>query len=251
MSVFGHYARLYDAFYAEKDYAAEAAYLDGLLQDHRAGRHLLDLGCGTGRHLEQLAQLGYRGTGVDGSASMLALARERLRRFDGIHLEQGDARIVRLGVRFDAVLACFHVMNYLVEPGDFGRGVATAAAHLAPGGLMVFDSWHGPAVRRQPPEQRIKRARAGDSQVVRHATPQHWPDAQRVDVHYRFEAEGSGELEAYEETHRMRYLFPAEIAAVLSGQGFALRAMYAWLTRRPPTDQDWSVCYVAQLTAGA
>lgn len=48
-------ARLYDLEYAEKDYAGEAARLHELIQARSPrGRTLLDVACGTGKHLEHL-----------------------------------------------------------------------------------------------------------------------------------------------------------------------------------------------------
>src|SRR5205823_1566393 len=44
----------------------------------RAGERVLDAGCGTGRHLSDLAACGCRPVGVDFSAEMLRVARRRL-----------------------------------------------------------------------------------------------------------------------------------------------------------------------------
>jgi 2-polyprenyl-3-methyl-5-hydroxy-6-metoxy-1,4-benzoquinol methylase len=42
------------------------------------GAHAMDLGCGPGENLIALTQLGYKVTGIDGSASQLKLAEELL-----------------------------------------------------------------------------------------------------------------------------------------------------------------------------
>jgi SAM-dependent methyltransferase len=55
----------YDAIYGYKDYAAEAGRLHELIQQRRPGaRTLLDVACGSGRHIEHLAAF-YDVTGVD------------------------------------------------------------------------------------------------------------------------------------------------------------------------------------------
>ena len=50
--------------------ASQAAVLLGV----KPGAHVLDLGCGPGRHSLELARLGYRVTGVDRTACYLAHA---------------------------------------------------------------------------------------------------------------------------------------------------------------------------------
>ena len=62
MDAFGAYARYYDLLYRDKDYPAEARYLHELIQRHAPGaQSILDLGCGTGAHAAEFAELGYDG----------------------------------------------------------------------------------------------------------------------------------------------------------------------------------------------
>jgi ArsR family transcriptional regulator len=98
---------------------------------------LLDAGTGTGRMLELLAPLIRRGVGIDVSAEMLAIARDRLARAGANHCQVRLADVFRLpfaDAGFDVVL--FHqVLHYLDDPG---AAVAEAARALKPGGRMVI-----------------------------------------------------------------------------------------------------------------
>src|SRR4051812_45999751 len=62
----------------------------------RAGGRVLDLGCGTGPVLLELARRGFDYVGMDYSPDMLDFARQRLRQagFDDSHIMQGDCRHV-------------------------------------------------------------------------------------------------------------------------------------------------------------
>ena len=67
MSVFGEYAKFYDALYKDKDYMSEARVVDDLLKKYGGynTKSILVLGCGTGRHDRCLQQLGYQIHGID------------------------------------------------------------------------------------------------------------------------------------------------------------------------------------------
>ena len=75
--MFTRSARIYDAIYGGKDYAAASRRVHEHVQRVAPGaRDLLDLGCGTGRHLEHLRDH-YAVEGLDLSPELLAVARER------------------------------------------------------------------------------------------------------------------------------------------------------------------------------
>ena len=75
-AVFTKSAAFYDALYSWKDYPAEAARLRELIARHTDGTRLLDVACGTGKHLEQL-QRWYEVEGLDLDPGLLDLARQR------------------------------------------------------------------------------------------------------------------------------------------------------------------------------
>lgn len=160
----------------------------------------------------------------------------------------GDLRNIRIDARFDAVLALFHVFSYLPENADLQAGVATAAAHLAPGGLLVLDFWYGPGVLTDPPTVRRREMSDKDILVRRQATPHLMTDRNLVDVCYHIEVEdrASGNTEILEERHRMRYLFQPELRSLLEDGGFDWLACYEWLTDKPPTAETWNAAVVAR-----
>ncbi len=117
----------------EKD--VEAAIVRSMTA--RPIQNLLDAGTGTGRMLELLAPYAHRAVGVDVSAEMLAIARDRLLRgdFKNAQVRLADTYRLPFGAdAFDAVL--FHqVLHYLDDPG---AAVAEAARVMAPGGRLLI-----------------------------------------------------------------------------------------------------------------
>src|SRR3712207_6686133 len=100
MSNFGLYAAYYDLLYSDKNYQAEADYIDRMISAHKTERplKLLDLGCGTGKHDFCLAAKGYSVTGVDLSATMIEEAK-RAGSANKVESDfiQGDVRSFRNG----------------------------------------------------------------------------------------------------------------------------------------------------------
>ncbi len=249
MTVFGAYAEYYDLLYADKDYPGEAAYVKGLLDKHGDGKitKILDLGCGTARHDAALSALGYEVTGVDRSSEMLAMARER---FTG-KLVEGDVRMVRVGEKFDAVTALFHVMSYQTTDEDVRATMRTAREHLRDGGLFLFDFWYGPAVLAQRPEPRVKELENESIKVVRHCEPVLHADRNVVDVNYEIfitphSSPRTVHTSPIKETHAMRYFFRPELERVLSQTGLETVRFLAWMGEREPTEKDWSAVVVAR-----
>jgi len=118
-----------------QDYRAEAEPYVDLIHQAASGpvKSLLHLGSGAGGH-DQFFKQAFKVTGVDLSPGMLVLAREAHPDVDYI---DGDMREVRLGRTFDAV-AVPDSSDYLLTRRDIERTLATAAAHLKPGGVLLF-----------------------------------------------------------------------------------------------------------------
>lgn len=254
-TVFDAYSRYYDLLYRDKDYAGEASYIASQLRRHAPGAaRILELGCGTGGHAEHLARMGFAVSGIDQSETMLAEAVARKANLPPeiarrLAFAPGDARTARTGEIYDAVISLFHVMSYQTTDADLEAVFATAAAHLRPGGLFLYDFWYGPAVLAQRPQARVKRLEDERIRVTRDARPAMHDDQRVVEVHYavRIESKESGAVQHLRETHRMRYLFLPELAA-LRGAAFEERASRAWLSEDAPGPQSWSAFQVLART---
>lgn len=241
--VFADYSRYYDLLYGDKDDAAETAYVHALLRQHGvAAGELLEFGSGTGRHGRQLAARGYAVHGIERSAEMVARARQE----DGFTCEIGDVRHVRLGRRFSAVLALFHVVSYQIGNADVRAVFARAAEHLEAGGLFVFDVWYTPAVLAQRPSVRVKRVSGPGIEVTRIAEPALYPNENRVDVHYTIFARdtASGRVDVLKEAHPMRHFSLPELDLLAADAGFERVAGEEFMSGAEPGEHTWGVCCV-------
>ena len=115
---------------------AEVEKTIGHLLPQTGIKNLLDLGTGTGRILEFLCPRVERGTGIDLSGEMLAVARANLERAgcENCRVQQGDLyQLPFPAAAFDAI-TIHQVLHYLDEPA---AAIAEAARVLAPGGRLV------------------------------------------------------------------------------------------------------------------
>ncbi len=254
MTVFAGYSRYYDLLYRDKDYAGEARYVADLIRRHSPGASsIMEIGCGTGAHAAKLAALGFTVSGVDMSDGMLESAEARRHDLSEdlqsrMSFGHGDARTVRLGQKFDAVISLFHVMSYQTSNADLAAAFQTAREHLKPGGVFVFDCWYGPAVLRQWPSV-TKKHLSDDSTIVdRIAEPNIHAESNVVDVDYTVTVTDrvTGATEELRETHRMRYLFSPEIEVALSSAGMTLTDSRAWMSDVRPGFDTWGACFVAR-----
>lgn len=129
----------YDRIYAWKDYDAEARQVVDLARRHGppGARTLLDVACGTGKHLAAL-KAHFEVEGVDLLPEMVALATQRL---PGVRVTAGDFRSFDLGRRFDVVTCLFSSIGYATTETDLAAAWRTLARHLVPGGIAVVEPW--------------------------------------------------------------------------------------------------------------
>lgn len=136
-------ATYYDALYSWKDYEAETETLTALIEANKrtAGRALLDVGCGTGKHLA-LLRGSYDVQGLDLDPELLAIARERC---PDIPLHLADMVDFQLDQQFDVIVCLFSAIGYVVTVPRLQQTMATMTQHLNPGGVLVVEPWLTPA----------------------------------------------------------------------------------------------------------
>jgi SAM-dependent methyltransferase len=111
------------------------AYLP-YLKDLPEGAPVLDLGCGRGEALALLRDHGVPCRGVDSSARMVQLCRDR-----GLEAQAGDLFVVLAGTAEGSLggVVSFHVVEHL-PAGALDRLVRLAWRALQPGGVMILET---------------------------------------------------------------------------------------------------------------
>lgn len=140
-------AELYDAIYATKPYAEEAARLHERLESLGipAGGRVLEAACGTGSYLAHLRRW-YAVSGFDAHEEMLAIAR---RKVPGVPLFVADLERFSVGEPFDAALCLFSSISYLHGDERLARALACFAAAIRSGGALVIEPFVTPGEYRE------------------------------------------------------------------------------------------------------
>jgi SAM-dependent methyltransferase len=132
---------LYDLEYSFKDYAGEAATLERIIAERSPdAKTLLDVACGTGKHLEHLRER-FECEGTDLDDGLLGIARRRL---PGVPLHHADMRSFDLGREFDVITCLFSAIGFVGDLEGLNAAARTFAKHLSPAGVALVEPWLTP-----------------------------------------------------------------------------------------------------------
>jgi SAM-dependent methyltransferase len=236
------HASWYDRWHHSKDYAAEVRQLQGIFEREGPVDSVLDLGCGTARHLELLAAAGHRVVGVDRSATMVATAAQRLAPYgERAEVIEGDLLTLELDTTFDAVTMMFSVLGYQVATKDLLGALRVAHGHLRPGGLLAFDILDGAVVLRQGPMGGVTVVADGARQLLRATTGALKLDEQIYELRMTlWQLNGDRVVHHVEEFHPMRFFLQRELELLLRVAGFELLDSAALAGGQGGPSLEWS-----------
>lgn len=216
------FAWAYDLLQAES-VSARVDFIQAVLSQNgiTANSTVLDAGCGTGRYATELAKRGFQVCGVDRSAELIAVARDR--EPDAVGRPEfvvADLLEASFPSRFDAVL-CRGVLNDFVEDGDRISVFRQFATWLRPGGILIFDVREWTKTRDRYTKHSLHRRRVElptgaldfQSETVLHL------ESRQLRIRERFNIERDGAQTSSENDFVMRCWTSAEIAFHLSSAG--------------------------------
>jgi ubiquinone/menaquinone biosynthesis C-methylase UbiE len=111
-----------------------------LVQRYAAGKHVLEVGCGTGLILERVAQFAASARGIDLSPGMLEKARAR-----GLDVAQASA--TELPIESESVDVAYS-FKVLAHVPDIGVALAEMARVVRPGGWVLAEFYNARSLRR-------------------------------------------------------------------------------------------------------
>ena len=262
-------ARFYDADY--RDYNADLALIADLVTDLHASAPaaqpglsspvpLLDLGCGTGRVLVPLARAGERITGVDDSAALLAMAREKLSAAgaatsERVDLVQADLLTVDLPRRDYALALCLsNTLMHLPTQAAQLAALRRAHHHLRDDGLLLLDLFNPDVARLVSAHGLMELAdswRDEDGSATVHkwvVRSVEWAVQQQETLFLYEEIFDDGRAQRTSFAFTLRFLWPAEISLLLRVAGFQIEALWGDFEGTPHDDGSEQIVLLARKT---
>ncbi len=201
----------------------------------RADGDILELACGSGQLLVPLAATGRHVTGLDNSIPMLDAARARADAAKlSIELEHGDMRSFALGRHFALVVIARNSLLHFESASDLIATLATARAHLAPGGLLAFDVFVPKLevlARPAGTRHRVMQVDHADFGTITVEQESNYDVAAQVQRATWFVSTSTGHTDSF--PLHIRSIFPQELPLLIRAAGLELVDRFGHWTRTP------------------
>jgi SAM-dependent methyltransferase len=221
------YLRIYEPFLSPEKSEQEAGALLRLLK-LPPGSAILDLCCGYGRHVLELAKRGYQMTGLDMNANFLQRGRQAA---EDQHLNvrwlQSDMRHIPFEQAFDAIINLFTSFGYLANEEEDQKVLHQIQHALKPGGLFLLETIYQPRVLRTFSPHGVTRYHDGLI-VVEERHIDLLASRNEVQITLIFP---NGQR--HEQTQSIRIYTLTELARMLHAAGLELKAYYGDLDGSP------------------
>ena len=214
-----------------------------------SGQPALDVGCATGRLLLDYRAQGIDIDGVDESAEMLDLCREKAAEL-GIEVALYQQRMeeLRLPRTYATILVPSSSFQLLNRPTDAEQALRRFSDHLQPGGLLVMsfmELWRAGEPLRQ--ERLVEQAkRPADGATIRHwEDSQFEPQEQIARALGRYEiAVGGATTETVHHEYWIRWYTQRQARELYSRNGFGDLSVVREFTRQPAIERNRMFCVI-------
>ncbi len=252
------YADVYDLLHRNKPYLAEARFvLDRVREDSGSDvKSILEVACGTGRHLLEFCKEGLFVVGNDLSPAMIEHAGKRLvdvspssyRLLVGEMQSISTDGLVEPFRSPDLAIAFYTAMGYLVEDVDLHRFWSNLRKQLKPGAYFFGDLWSGHKMSKDFSPERVREEEDEKLKVMRRSSIKHHPKKNALAVHFDFQVTDkiSDRHIEVQEQHIVRYHTEAEIRSLCMAYGFELVALGPFFDTAESVEEAWNFYFLAR-----
>lgn len=129
-------AKYYDLIFSRKDYSQESEFIRNIVKTKAPhAKSILDVGCGTGEHLNILKDEFEILWGLDLNKEIIEIAKSKSNK---IKYPIGGMKDFKLNLKFDVITCLYSVFNYNLEPSDAVATLKNFKNHLKPNGVVII-----------------------------------------------------------------------------------------------------------------
>ena len=184
--------------------------------------YILDVACGTGRHMIPLSQQGYGMVGLDISANLLKIAKQRSKE---IQLVRGDMRFLPFKPQvFAGVISMDTSFGYLPSEADDRITLVEVKRVLNQRGVFVLDIFNGEELTRKYKNKNLpaKRKEYPSFFLLQKRTVS--PKGERLSDLWTIEDKANSRLSIFE--HDVRLYECGKLERMLKKTGFVVKKVY-------------------------
>jgi SAM-dependent methyltransferase len=244
------YHQLADYYYIIEEQHREIHDEISFIRSYFVGRHmtsLLDLGCGSGEHLNRLVRYGIDCTGIDSSNDMITTAQQR---FPGkVTFIHQDIRSFDYYESFDVIICIYGTFNYLHTDDDISNTLWNTYRALKDDGIAIFEVWNAVPLEQIQTKKisPVSTAIHDDTTIRRERgfTLMDTPKKNMVEVNFKYHIRENGTEREVSDRHIMRIFRLEELRVFLQENGFNIRQVYSSYLKEPFTEHSSKIIIVA------
>jgi len=246
MNSYKAFSEIYDSLMKpDINYSRVADYIENIFTIHKKNPDMVvDLACGTGNLTIPLARRGYDMIGIDKSADMLTVAREKTIKDKEILFLNQDMTKLDLYGTADAFLCMIDGVNYCLNPNslyNMFRKIKTC--FLNPDGIVIFDI---------SSEYKLSQI-IGNNTFIHDENDMFYAWENRYiknlklsDMYLNFFVKEKGGYKRFCERHLQRAYSTDTLKAILTKAGFGKITTYGDFTFNKPTKKTERIIFVAE-----
>ncbi len=219
----------------QRDINDDIAFIRSMIPSN-SNPEILDLGCGTGEHLNSLNKYGFSCTGIDNSKTMLEVAEKKSnKRIEFINSEIYDFDYYE---KFDIIMSMYGSMDYLTEEEPMEKLLWNSWRALKPNGICIFEIWNAPPLSeiKKKPLSYVSTTEKKGIKIVRErgfSLVENNENKTLVKVNFRYNVTSLLKNEVIEDDHIMRAFTVEEISKLLDNNGFEKVNIYSDFLKAP------------------
>ena len=238
MKIFKKSSQYYDLLYRNKNYSKESNFINKFIKkEFKKNIDILEIGCGTGRHAQELAKSKFNLYCIDPSKDMIKIAKKKNKK-KNIIFKHTTFENLKIKKKFDVSLSLFHVINYFDSLNKIKKFFDLNHKFLKKNGVLFFDFWHGDGVEKDPPKKSLKIYKNRNLNISRFASTDISLKKKQAIINYNYEIFSKKKMIKFSEKHKLRYLFK-EYIKKFSSKKFKILKIGKWMTLDKIQKKDW------------